>query len=321
MSKSIIACETAAKMNPGFKHRSMETKVTPETEDIFEDAFWDGLDVVIGAVDNVNARLYVDQKCVWHKKPLLESGTLGPKANTQVILPMKTQCYGDSQDPPEESYPMCTLRNFPNLIEHCIEWARHIFEGSFTDRPSDLKNYLDNRQAFLKQLASSTTSAGQLETLREVEILMKLRKEGSYKSCVQYARQKLQEFYYDNIMQLLNAFPEDAKDKEGNPFWSGPKRAPKPVVFDVKDPLNFMFVKSMANLVAFNLKIPLIVDDLQIQKMAEEATVSLFVPKLIRIATDDAELEEIKMKEEEIPMEDDEVELAKLLENMKGIGL
>ncbi len=39
---------------------------------------------VVNALDNVNARLYVDQRCVYFCKPLLESGTLGPKCNTQV---------------------------------------------------------------------------------------------------------------------------------------------------------------------------------------------------------------------------------------------
>jgi len=48
------------------------------------------LDFVVNAVDNINARLYVDGKCVWYNKPLLESGTLGTKANMQVIIPHKT---------------------------------------------------------------------------------------------------------------------------------------------------------------------------------------------------------------------------------------
>jgi len=31
-----------------------------------------------------------------------------------MIIPGITECYSDSQDPPEDSVPMCTLRNFPN---------------------------------------------------------------------------------------------------------------------------------------------------------------------------------------------------------------
>ena len=48
----------------------------------------------VNALDNVNARLYVDGRCVYFKKPLLESGTLGPKANTQMVIPRLTENYG-----------------------------------------------------------------------------------------------------------------------------------------------------------------------------------------------------------------------------------
>jgi len=42
----------------------------------------------------VNARLYVDSRCVYFGKPLLESGTLGPKCNTQTVIPRLTENYG-----------------------------------------------------------------------------------------------------------------------------------------------------------------------------------------------------------------------------------
>ncbi len=61
---------------------------------MFDDAFWGGLDVVVNALDNVNARLYVDSRCVYFGRPLLESGTLGAKANTQVVMPNVTENYG-----------------------------------------------------------------------------------------------------------------------------------------------------------------------------------------------------------------------------------
>jgi len=70
--------------------------VSPDTENIFNDQFWNSLSFVVNAVDNVKARQYVDQRCVWYKKALLESGTLGTKANTQMVLPHITECYSDS---------------------------------------------------------------------------------------------------------------------------------------------------------------------------------------------------------------------------------
>jgi len=56
--------------------------VAQETEHVFNDEFWEGLDFVVNAVDNIKARLYVDARCVWYEKPLLESGTLGCQANS-----------------------------------------------------------------------------------------------------------------------------------------------------------------------------------------------------------------------------------------------
>ena len=39
-------------------------------------------------------RLYVDARCVYFGKPLLESGTLGAKCNTQMVVPRLTENYG-----------------------------------------------------------------------------------------------------------------------------------------------------------------------------------------------------------------------------------
>ena len=67
----------------------------------------------------------MDRRCVYYRKPLLESGTLGTKGNIQVILPNVTESYGSSQDPPEKTIPACTLHNFPNAIEHTLLVSRY----------------------------------------------------------------------------------------------------------------------------------------------------------------------------------------------------
>lgn len=50
-----------------------------------------------------------------------KSGTLGTKGNVQVVIPNLTESYGSSRDPPEKDIPICTLKNFPNAIEHTIQ--------------------------------------------------------------------------------------------------------------------------------------------------------------------------------------------------------
>jgi len=91
--KSECATEVAKGMNSDFNFKAYTTKVGEETEDLFNDKFWESIDFVVNAVDNVHARNYVDKRCIWYEIPLLESGTLGTKANSQMIIPHKTLCY------------------------------------------------------------------------------------------------------------------------------------------------------------------------------------------------------------------------------------
>jgi ubiquitin-activating enzyme E1 len=89
-SKSKVACSIAHDINNDLNVTAHKYFVSSDTEHIFNDKFWDSLDFIVNAVDNIKARLYVDQRCVWYAKPLLESGTLGTKANSQMVIPFKT---------------------------------------------------------------------------------------------------------------------------------------------------------------------------------------------------------------------------------------
>lgn len=77
--------------------------------------------------------LYMDRRCVYYAKPLLESGTLGTKGNVQVVLPYVTESYGSSQDPPEKTVPMCTIHNFPNVIEHTLQVSIYCVNVMYMD--------------------------------------------------------------------------------------------------------------------------------------------------------------------------------------------
>jgi ubiquitin-activating enzyme E1 len=127
--KSTTAAEAVIQMNPLMKGHifAHQDRVGVETEAIFNDLFWENLDVVTNALDNVDARKYVDRRCVYFRKPLLESGTLGTKGNTQVVIPHLTESYSSSQDPPEKSIPICTLTNFPNAIHHTIQVTPYFY--------------------------------------------------------------------------------------------------------------------------------------------------------------------------------------------------
>ncbi|KAJ8133296.1 hypothetical protein O1611_g324 [Lasiodiplodia mahajangana] len=252
--KSDCAAKAVTAMNPDLNGHivCMKDRVSPETEHIFNEDFWNELDGVTNALDNVEARTYVDRRCVFFLKPLLESGTLGTKGNTQVVLPKLTESYSSSQDPPEVSFPMCTLRSFPNKIEHTIAWARELFETSFVKSAETVNLYLTQPNYLDTTLKQGGSEKPTLETIRDYLVTDKPL---SFEDCIIWARMLFEDKYNNTIQQLLFNFPKDAVSSSGAPFWSGPKRAPDALKFDPKNPTHFGFIVAAANLHAFNYNI------------------------------------------------------------------
>jgi ubiquitin-activating enzyme E1 len=233
--KSATAVAKAKAMNPAMNVTHYESRVGPDTEGLFGDDFMEGIDGVTNALDNIEARLYMDQRCVFYRKPLLESGTLGTKGNTQMVVPHLTENYGATRDPPEKSIPVCTLKNFPNQIEHTLQWARDFFEGIFKQTPEDANNYVTNPD-FMAALQQQQNT--KLDTLKKVKESVLDDRPSSFEDCIAFARLRFEDSFHNSILQLLHNFPADTVTAQGALFWSGSKRPPEALVFDVADPLH-----------------------------------------------------------------------------------
>lgn len=288
--KSDCAAAAVQEMNPDLKGHivTLRDRVGQDTEHIFNENFWKSLDGVTNALDNVDARTYVDRRCVFFQKPLLESGTLGTKGNTQVILPRLTESYSSSQDPPEQSFPMCTLRSFPNNINHTIAWARELFESYFVKPAETVNLYLSQPNYLETTLKQGGNEKATLEMLRDFLVEDKPL---SVEDCVKWARLQFEKQYNNAIQQLLYNFPKDSVSSSGAPFWSGPKRAPDPLKFDPKNEFHWSFIVAGANLHAFNYGINSKgLDAATIQKVLDNMIIPDFSPNAaVKIQADDSE--------------------------------
>jgi len=306
--KSTTAAASAKAMNPDLKITSYQEKVAQETENIFGDNFYDKLTGVCTALDNVEARLYVDQKCLFYRLPMLESGTLGTKGNTQVVVPHLTENYGATRDPPEKSIPVCTLKNFPNQIQHTLQWARDTFE-EFKKVADDVNCYL-NATDYAGLLASQQNT--KLETVKSVHKALVDDRPTTFEDCVVWARLKFEEEFSNKIQQLLHNFPEDQVTSSGTKFWSGSKRCPKPLGFDLDakcedaEMRNHLdFIVAAANLRANMYGINGRTDEDYFRKILSDIIVPDFTPvDGVKIAANEAEAKE----EENMNGEDDEFE-------------
>jgi ubiquitin-activating enzyme E1 len=276
--KAEVAAAAVAEMNPDLKGHilSKQEPVGPATENVYDEAFFAAVDGVTNALDNVTARLYMDQRCVLYQKPLLESGTLGTKGNTQVVIPHLTESYGSSQDPPEKQTPSCTVKNFPNAIAHTIEWSRQEFDGLFVKPAESVNQYLSEPN-FLE--STLKYSGQQTEQVEQIVAYLVTNKPLSFEECIVWARLQFEEKYSNSIRQLLYSLPKDAVTNTGQLFWSGPKRAPDPLTFDSNNPVHLEYIIAAANLHAFNYGLRGEKEPAIFKKIADSVIVPEFTPK------------------------------------------
>lgn len=248
--KSHVAAEAINVMNPSINLHAVTIRVGPETEEFLDDEFWESLDGVANALDTFSARLYVDSRCVFYKKPLVEGGTEGTKGNVQVVVPDLTESYGASKDPEGGNrIQLCTLHNFPNKIEHCLAWAREVqFEGHFVEDPNLITKYKID-PSFLNSLQP----AAKLLSLHSLQrTLVHDGNLNSISACATWAYRLFERLFDHTPQELLQRFPIDYVE-EGAPFWAGTKRPPSPIKFSPDNPLHFDFVLSAAVLKAYSI--------------------------------------------------------------------
>uniref|UniRef100_A0A672SHW2 E1 ubiquitin-activating enzyme n=1 Tax=Sinocyclocheilus grahami TaxID=75366 RepID=A0A672SHW2_SINGR len=314
--KSEVAAESVKEMNPYMNITAHQNRVCPETEEVYTHSFYSNLDGVAAALDNVDARVYLDQCCVRNKKSMLEGGTLGSKGHTLVVVPHLTESYGPSTSGGQKAIPICTLKNFPHRIEHTLQWARDQFEGLFKQAAENVNNFLSD-----PTFVDRTVARGDVEA---VEIL-----EGVYRSLgeewpqnwadsVSWARRQWETLYNNPIKQLLHCFPPDQVTSSGLPFWMGAKRCPHPLTFDTNDTTHMDFIVAAGNLYGQIYGITGSRNRADIQSILQGVKVPEFTLKSsVKIAVTDQELKE----ENEERKEEDKVKLEILKEKLSKLKL
>ena len=93
------------------------------------------------------------------------------------------------------------------------------------------------------------------------------------------------------MKQLTYTFPEDAATSTGAPFWSAPKRFPRPLEFSASDPAHLQFVMAASVLRAETFGIP-VPDWAKSPKKLADVVSKVLVPdfepkKYVKIVTDE----------------------------------
>lgn len=223
-SKSKTICKAVQSFNyygcelHGQHGNIMDTKQFPVS-------WWRQFDMVYNALDNLEARRFVNQMCLFLGKPLIESGTTGYQGQVQPIFPYLSECFECQAKETPKTFPVCTIRSTPSQPVHCITWAKdflfvQLFDDSTsgsglseaTSADSEDKAELDNLKREVselqslrnllksgnKELAFTLTEdifVKDIQRLLRIDALWKLR---AKPTPLDYNKEKLQELLSDD---------------------------------------------------------------------------------------------------------------------------
>ncbi|KAH0849533.1 hypothetical protein HID58_096310 [Brassica napus] len=140
---------------------------------------------------------------------------------------------------------MCTVHSFPHNIDHCLTWARSEFEGLLEKTPAEVNAYLSSPVEYTNSMMSAGDAQARDTLERIVECLDKEKCE-NFQDCLTWARLRFEDYFVNRVKQLIYTFPEDAATSTGAPFWSAPKRFPRPLQYSSSDPSLLNFITATA---------------------------------------------------------------------------
>ena len=148
---------------------------------------------------------------------------------------------------------MCTIRNLPSLIEHCIEWSRNKFSEYFDNYIKYLKNFIDNPGEFYEKNNGNDA----YEKLIYLKEYLKIFKSKSFDECLIFAKKMFYLNFRKNIEETLKINPPDKINKDGSKFWKGSNRFPHILEFDKDFETNYYYLEYFSYLLADSLGIPI----------------------------------------------------------------
>ena len=174
MPKCTVACEVAASMVPPLSLPSDpedSTATTTTTDDAGTDSsivhklpdisyqahhgnvcdtskfnvpFVKEFDLVVNALDNVEARRRVNRLCLAADVPLIEAGTTGYLGQVTVIHKTSgVACYECVTQETQKVYPICTIRSTPSMPVHTIVWSKELYKLLFHSKADESMLYED----------------------------------------------------------------------------------------------------------------------------------------------------------------------------------
>lgn len=178
--KSLTVCKAVQSFN------YFQTKLIPHHGNVmnltqFPIEWWNQFDYIFNALDNLEARRYVNKVALFLKKPLMESGTTGFHGQIQPIFPYVSECFECQVKETPKTFPVCTIRSTPSQPVHCIVWAKEfLFNQLFGEsteaevNQADLSKETDDQDEIKRIMSEANELSALKAMIRDDDFALKL---------------------------------------------------------------------------------------------------------------------------------------------------
>jgi len=149
--KSKVICETAMKINKDCKYKDLQNRFDISNEDFFDEGLWKDIDYVFSTLKNKKSKKIFDYVTNYCMKILYDiSADDLTNAHFKYIIPNVTDSYDESFNKSHQ----ITIKYFPNSYEHCIQWARELFNCHFHQNLKLLHQYIQTPDKIFEHFKS-----------------------------------------------------------------------------------------------------------------------------------------------------------------------
>ncbi|CAE6446057.1 unnamed protein product [Rhizoctonia solani] len=201
-SKALVAAATAQPFNPSVKIHPIHGNIK---EPQFDVGWFKQFDIVMNALDNLDARRHVNKMCIAAGIPLIESGTAGYLGQVQPLMhhtlhsSSETECFECVAKPVPKSFPVCTIRSTPSTALHCIVWAKSYLLPQLFGEEED-EGELDKALADGENASEIATLKEEAQAFKTVRSLLRT---STADTADQAASAVFAKIYHQDIKRLL----------------------------------------------------------------------------------------------------------------------
>ena len=165
-------------------------------------------DLVLNALDNVEARRRVNRLCLAANVPLVEAGTTGYLGQVTVIHKgSSVACYECKTQETQKVYPICTIRSTPSMPVHTIVWAKELYKLLFHSKIEESMLFED---------PEGDEPSTYMDAATKVREILNNKSSGTENDLLEAAKQLLTDLYCTEIQKQLDMGRYKAAKKTPN---------------------------------------------------------------------------------------------------------